>query len=524
MLLVSGVFVYRSILESFAHGRLATEPNYDDVGYFYSGALLLQAFRSGHIFEALISYMHSPFSVLLAAASFAIWGAQDWAPYAGNMLVVISYLLALCYFLRPLPLGVQMGLLLAFLSLPFATMAVVEFRPDLVWATLVGFAAIYLCCTDQDFSSRGEAVGIGLIYGAAMMTKPSTFLMTSSVIGLAGLLRLLRQAVLGKLKTFTLLRWLVIFLFAALLVAGFYYGLHYRRIWRYFYDNSFGENKDIWIADQSLLSHLSHYIGADNAARSNLGRWRMPLLIFAALSWLVGMRRAGGLERHLILGSLATLVTAAWLASSLFGMKSPFLGGAFYGTLIFAVAYLLTETLKLALPTLSRPIVQSVAFVSLVALSYLMHTWPGYSEWNSARAQFYRKANIGVWNEIQGASKNFRPSDGVLDIYYSNSSPIPPELQRLRALQRQVRIRVRHGSMAASMEAQRGIFEGCDMLIVQDPGLPEVNLNVPGEKLQSSITQEVLSTSRFSLAREIVLSDNKRIYVLHNTTTLVPKD
>ena len=523
ILLLSSVFVHWSITESFAHGRLASEPNYDDVGYLYRGARALQSVREGYVTQALASYMHSPFSVLLAAASFAIWGAEDWAPYAGNVVVVVCYLLALCYFLRHLPVGIQMGLLLVFLSLPFATMAVVEFRPDIMWATLVGFATVYLSTTNRDFSSRREALGIGFAYGAAMMAKPSTFLMTTSVIGLGGLLRTLRQAFKGKLKVSHLLVWLIFFLFAALLVAGLHYSLHYERIWRYFYENSFGKNKAIWIPTQTLSAHLSHYISSDYATASNLGRWRLPVLCFVGLSLLFCALRVKEGEKRWVFASLATVLVAALLASSLFGMKSPFLGGAFYGTLIFASAYLLAEVLKPAQRLLSRPIVQSFMFAGLAILSYTMHTWPAYSEWDFSRATFYRKANNGVWKAIRSVSKEYTPADGVLDVYYSNSSPIPPELPQLRALQSRVPLRMRHGSLANSMEAQRGIFEQCDMIIVQDPSLPEVNPNFPGEKLQMLITQEVLSRPGFELAREIVVSGNKRIYVLHNKETLLPK-
>jgi hypothetical protein len=523
VLLVSCAFVYWSIFKSFAHGRLATEPNYDDVGYLYTGASLLHALRAGDVMQALASYMHSPFSVLLAASSFAVWGAKDWAPYAGNAVIVVAYLVGLCYFLRRLPIGVQMGLLLAFLSLPFATMAVVEFRPDMMWATVVGFATVYLSTTSRDFSSRLEAFGIGLIYGAAMMAKPSTFLMTTAVIGLSGLLRTLRQAFLGKLKPWSFLVWLACFLCAAVLIDGLYYSLHYKRIWDYFYGNSFGKHKEIWIQTQSLFTHLSHYIGSDYAAASNLGKWRLPLLSFVALSLLFGAVRTKRTEQRLIFASLATVVVAAWLASSLFGMKSPFLGGAFYGTLIFASAYLLAELLRSAHELLSQPTAQAITFAGLGTLAYAMHSWPTYSEWDLPRANFYRQANTGVWNEIQDTSNKYSPSDGVLDVYYSNSSPIPAELPQLRALQSRVALRMRRGSLAKTMEAQRRIFERCDMIIVQDPGLPDVNPNFPGEKLQMLITQEVLSRPGYELAREIVVSDNKRIYVLHNKETLLPK-
>ena len=363
----------------------------------------------------------------------------------------------------------RFGLLFAFLSLPFATMAVVEFRPDIIWATLVGFASVYLSTTRRDFSSGKEAFATGLVYGAALMAKPSTFLMTTSVIGLAGLLRTLRQLFLGKLKVSHLVIWLPYFLLSTILLAGFYYFLHYDRIWGYFYENSFGKNKEIWIAPQTLSAHLRHYVASDYAAASNLGRWRLPLLVFVAVALLVGGLRAKEAEKRLVFASLATLVIAAWLASSLFGMKSAFLGGAFYGALIFTSAYLLGEILNCVPRLLSRPLVQSTAFAGLALLAYAMHTWPAYSEWDFSRADFYRTANREVWKEIRNTTKTYTPADGVLDVYYSNSSPIPVELLPLRALQNQVSLRMHRGTQTDSMEAQRRLYEPCDMLVVQDP-------------------------------------------------------
>lgn len=523
ILFVSGTFAYWSLRESFAHGRLATEPNYDDVAYFLSGTQVLQSLRSGHVMQTLGSYMHSPYSVLLAASSFAICGAKDWAPYAGNVVVVICYLAALSYFVCHLPTGVQMGALLAFLSFPFATMAVVEFRPDIMWSVLVGFTAVYLSTANREFSSRVEGAALGFVYGAAMMTKPSTFLMTTAVIGLAGVLRTLRGAFSGKLTLLRFFGWLTCFFLAALLVAGPYYSLHFREIWSYFYKNSFGINKHIWVQAQTLSTHLGHYIDSQNASTSNLGRWRLPILFFVGLGLPLGILRTKDREKRAIFASLAVLVIATWLASSLFGMKSPFLGGAFYGTLIFACAYLLAEVVKPAQELLSRPIAQSLSFAGLAGVSFAMHTWPAYSEWDWTRARFYRRANIGVWKEIRSAASNYSPADGVIDVYCSNSSPIPAELPALRALQKRIPLRMHSGSLADSMNAQRLIFERCDMLVTQDPGLPEVNPNFPSEKIQAHITSELLSRPEFRLTRSILAVENKQIYVLHNKQSLLPK-
>ena len=376
VLVVSCVFVRWSLIESYDHGRLAAGPAYDDVVYFYSGAQALQSMRNGHVVQTLTGPMHSPFSELLAATSFAIWGAKDWAPYAGNAVVVIFYLAALCYFVRGLPIGLQMGLLVLFLGLPFAKMAVVEFRPDMMWAILVGCATVYQVTANGAFSSRVEAAGLGLVYGAAMITKPSTFLMTTAVIGLAGLLRTLRGANSGKLRASRFFGWLILFLLSSFLVAGPYYLLHFENVWNYFYHVSFGTDKDLWRVAQTLPEQLSFYIDSRNASTTNLGKWRLPILLFVGFALLFGFLRAKGGENREIFFSLAVVLIATWLASSFLAIKSPFFGGAFYGTLIFASAYLLAEVLRPVHRLLSRPVVQVLAFASLTAVSFAMYTWP----------------------------------------------------------------------------------------------------------------------------------------------------
>ena len=372
VLILSCLFTRWCLLESFAHGRLAAPPNYDDIGYFYRGTETLQFIRNGEVAKALTGYLHSPYSVMLAVASFSIWGGRDWAPYSANVVVVVCYLALLLVLPVQAALGAQVGLLAVFLSFPFATMTVVEFRPDMMWAILVGFVAVYQVTADAAFSSRVEAVVLGLLSGLAMMTKPSTFLMTSAVIGLGSLLRTLQGLVGGGLIPSRFVAWLMFFLLGALPVAGPYYALHFKDVWSYFYDNSFGVNKDIWIHRQTLSEHLGYYIDSQNASTSNLGKWRLPILLFAGAGSVVGLIGARQNGKRMIFASLAALVIATWLASSLFGMKSPFLGGAFYGTLIFGSAYLVAEGLECCRTFLSRPIVQAGVFAGLTALAFAM--------------------------------------------------------------------------------------------------------------------------------------------------------
>ena len=112
----------------------------------------------------------------------------------------------------------------------------------------------------------------------------------------------------------------------------------------------------------------------------------------------------------------------------------------------------------------------------------------------------------------------------MIDVYYTNTSPIPHELHELQALRNRVSLRFHLGYMADSLEAQRAIFEKCDMLIVQDFSLPGVNPNLPGEKIQACVTKGSPSRSEIRcLAREIPVSDKKRIYVLRNRESLVAR-
>ena len=240
---------------------------------FFSGAQVLQSFRSGHAIQTLAGYMHSPYSVLLAASSFAIFGAKDWVPYAGSAIVVVCYLAGLCYFLRHLRSACKWARSSSFSVSPLPQWRSSNSVPTSLPETLVGFATVYLSTANKDFSSRIEAVGLRLIYGAAMMTKPSTFLMTTSVIGLGGLLRTLRGAFGRKLTASRIFVWLICFLLSTLLVAGPYYFIHFEQIWSYFYGNSFGKNKDIWVPAQTLSAHLSHYI--DSAECRRFKSWKM---------------------------------------------------------------------------------------------------------------------------------------------------------------------------------------------------------------------------------------------------------
>src|SRR5207248_705840 len=81
---------------STRHGRLLAPPVCDDVGYFLDGLSRLEDFRLHGCGAALVGLAtrppHAPFSTFLAAACFGLFGVHEWAPYAGNGLIVFVIL------------------------------------------------------------------------------------------------------------------------------------------------------------------------------------------------------------------------------------------------------------------------------------------------------------------------------------------------------------------------------------------------------------------------------------------------
>ena len=532
----SFLFTRLCLYESSVHGRLSASPYYDDCDYFYTGARLLKSIRAGEALDALTSYFHSPCSAGLACTAFAIWGPRDWAPYAGNVLLVACFLGLLSCFLRRLPLGIHLGLLVAFLSFPFAVMGVVEFRPDLLWAILVGFLGVYQVTAASDFSSRREAVLLGVLFALALMAKPATFLMTIGIVGLGGLLRLIRSARDQSLAFRQFLAWCGLILLIPAVLAGPYYLFHFREIWGHFYDTSFGTQKGVWVVNRTLLEHLGYYIGVRGGSPSNLGNWRLPMLILVPLGVLAGIVRPASPERRRVFLALGLLLIAAWLASSSAGYMTPFLGGGFYGTLLFAGAFLAAEAgahcngflSTMIIPSvldrwrtlLGRPVTQVILFIALAGVAFAMRSWPEYSEWAGAKARFHRKVNQDAWKAIKTAWGNTPPADGVLDVYYSNTLPVPAGFLKLRALQQKIPLKIHTAVYEPSLEKHRDLMNKSDIVIVQDANLDGVFLTLPAEAIQDRLTQEAFRIPACEQAAEITWRDGKHIYILRNPAPL----
>src|SRR5579871_2750787 len=333
LVLLAYLFTSQVCHYSRLHGRLATVPGYDDVVYLYSGYDLATAWHQLGFAGWADHYgriaSHAPYSELLAAFTFYLFGFKIRSAYIANVLLVIVFLAFLRYFFRPLAGYVQFLLFGCFLALPFATMMVAEFRPDMAWATFLGFTMIYQVTRRDFFATLGPAAVAGLLSGLTLLAKPSTFAMTILMCLLAFGARFVLEFYRPNPPRFlphlaqAALRLLIIIVLAVLvsLPFAYYFG---RFIWEYFIFGVFGTGRQVFDA---FAHHPWNYYIYGPAYDSNLA-WAGDLLLVTTVVVLYLARRTITRYEKTEFELCLILIMVPYVINNQAPIASPFLAGA----------------------------------------------------------------------------------------------------------------------------------------------------------------------------------------------------
>ncbi|HEY2585355.1 MAG TPA: glycosyltransferase family 39 protein, partial [Tepidisphaeraceae bacterium] len=186
---LAAVFTLLVVHYSLTRGKLIVPAHYDDVTYLRDGLDKLDGFYKGGlpgiVGRVSLRPPHSPFSTSLAFTGYALFGIHDWAPYAGNAIVILA-LLALVDFathgMRPWQ-QVIAGMFV--LTIPISAQAVYEFRSDL-WVGVLT-AAVIVLLLEQPLvrASRAYLAWTGIVAGVALLSKTSIFPVTLGLCGSA---------------------------------------------------------------------------------------------------------------------------------------------------------------------------------------------------------------------------------------------------------------------------------------------------------------------------------------------------
>jgi hypothetical protein len=292
--LIALIFTAGVIEWSFHYGRLAHDITYDDVVYFQDASLRIKTIYEQGLGSMIAGLFynppHSPYSTLLAATGFALFGFRDWVPYLMNGFTLFLFLGFLTYVLRGIPFILSAGLVILFLFIPISFFTVYNFRPDYAVAVLTGlftFLAFEASVSLQKYDSfRLRCAGV--LFGFALLSKPSFFAHTLALgLGVSLLLVMYqlaldyrqRQQETGR-KVLSILR---DFCLPAIALAVPYYVINWQRVWDYFWINTRGDKADIWGFKVSYWEIFKAYTVNANDVNS----WMISSYLFLFLSIVI---------------------------------------------------------------------------------------------------------------------------------------------------------------------------------------------------------------------------------------------
>jgi hypothetical protein len=325
---------------SLRHGRLLAPPTCDDVGYLLDGLCRLEDFRLHGCGAALIGLAvrppHAPFSTILAAVCFGVLGVHEWAPYAGNGLIVFTVLGVVDWLLRGVRPWLRGLCLLLTCAIPLVHGVVREFRPDFAVALIVAAASLLLATNPLRTAGLRHKVAVGVLFGLALWIKPTMCVVTGVMLAASLMLasasdRLLqadRPSILGQLAD-----WAVVVGTTAL-VASPYYLAAGAETARYIYDNIFGKDSARWKYHAGPGAHLRYYL-TGLGEQLMLG-WAGPALLalmLAGVGYAAWTRQARPAVRA---GAVAGLLLVAYAVPTAAGVKHGFYGLTFYFLALFA--------------------------------------------------------------------------------------------------------------------------------------------------------------------------------------------
>ncbi len=493
-------------------GRLANVPNYDDCTYMLSASLLDAKWKQGDLLGAFHTLKHSPYSVGLAAAAFAILGNQDSAPYHANIVVVVAYLAALTWLLRGVPFFPWLVSLLILVNLPIVKMGVVEFRPDIFWAVCTGFGAIYVLVSPELLKNRGEALFSGLIFTAAYLAKPTTFALTTIVLFASFGGRFMHAWFfqhVQKINLSDIWRSTAIVGSALVILAGWYYVCFGDYIWHYFYDNSFGVNQSIWSFKGNWIDSITYYLKG-SAAKSSMGTLgALIFLLTVALSnWKLATASAMEITRFVLLCGICFLIYAI----NTLGMKSQFLGASMYMLIIFIGADLLNCFYLRYRDVLRAKQAMTGSLVVLAfATALFFREWPPYSDWSEKSgkaAPYFREATLDFVKVLR--SMNPRPKT----ILFTQSGPVIPETVGIQMLRhRENLINYQSASFVHTIDDFRQMQKTADMIVVPAMDTNGMTRHLPIQMIIPDILKDLASDPEFHLYQTIFLTEGGSIYI-----------
>ncbi len=514
------------------YGRLLVGPLYDDVIYINEGleyAQLLQTQGPVPLAKRVVRHPpHSPFATGIAFLSFVVLGPRQWAPYAAMGLIVLAVLLAVDRLLAGLPRHARLAGALFALTFPIVGTLPEHFRPDATAGLVTGFGVVLVLRVSPLWAPRPHQYATGLLFALAAVVKTSVLPFTMFMFGASWLLSVWagrRTDLLSPGRTAIAEPrrgwrgyWSAAWPYALplLLVAAPYYLLAWRTVYRYIYDNLFGQNREIWRQDGDWAGVL-RFLWDGQGGRLLLGHHGYVVLGLAVLAGFYRLARRQGrpAERRQWRTAVAftAAVSLAWLFPTLSRYGNPFTGSTFVAIVLFAGVLLLRRLfLENDVATERgrwRPTPGALLGWGAVAVALMATRSPmrlGTRATDSV-ARDNRVERLVYDTIVEHANGN------GARVFVTNAANLNADLLRYRALVDHSRLEFSGPPFSSDLEEFRRPIGASDYVVTGDQGAFHENNRLPFHQLQNRLVADLRTDSSFTLLATVPAHQGLNIYV-----------
>jgi hypothetical protein len=490
-----------TIALSFQTGRLALPSGYDDVVYLIAGQQWLNELPTrGFIGDiGAMLHQHAPLQTLIAALSFVLLGPQDWAPYAANGILLGLTLIAVFWYLRREGTSLVLAILLVLclVDVPFFQHSVTEFRPDLFAGIVVGFAILLVVSEPAFLMTRKRQLYLGLLFGLALLAKPSAFLAAGFFIATAILFSysgfLWERKLSVKQQLVPILRSFGSFALGAVAVFGPYLIAEGAAIFSYMYLALF-TFADINAYHGTQAQQFSFYVTGP-AGRLALGFWFW--LGIATMLLRLGVAHAVAPERLPTLYASYASLLVMFVVLALTVHKSYFLGSMFYATfslLMVRDLARLAETKKFAVGRFQVPAVLAVLAVLVgIQKAFLPNKPLATSTTDGNYHAMVGGSTHYAWQIVWNKAHPSGAAPVPVNILINSPHPVRTAAIMLDATRRRFTVTVADGVYPKTTEDFMALADKADLVIVT----ASMDYPYPGTKHGNELQALMAKDTRF---------------------------
>ncbi|APB34653.1 hypothetical protein GlitD10_2319 [Gloeomargarita lithophora Alchichica-D10] len=424
-LLIAGLFTAMQIQQSLRTGRLISWFLFDDDSIYYVEALRrLMVFHEGGPDKLLLDFIqngiHAPGGTLPAMLGFGLFGSYDWAPSAARGLVIFGLILFIAeYLCRGLPLIWKLAVVVLGLSWRIIGATVTEGRPDLTMALLAAMGILLITESNWLRSHWRKQVFTGVIWGLALLWKPTTsavtvFLLLSTLIT-ASLVDWCRNKNLSAQIIPVNLRCIGV----TIAVAFMHYAINWRGILGYIDMVLFGKSSREFHQNLSFFDHGLYYLSGA-AGRWLIGyHWLGILLVLIVLCSIhFWYQQRQNVWQSMPLATVIMLIIT-WLSVSIPKTKTPHIGAVFPALIFFVALYLIIYLIRFYQSASYRQKLTFYGGMSLLTvLAIGQLKWPA-ARYDVASAQKVRAITQEIAVDL---AQQVKPEELIVELSYWYSS------------------------------------------------------------------------------------------------------